>query len=188
MKKYTGIIIEQAGKLNSHVEKVLNLARAEGNLFTINKEQIDIEKAIENEVENIRLKYPVADITFTSSVAGKKINADAFHFANLVYNLLDNSIKYSHGVPRITVAVAEDKQNIILSVKDEGPGISKKHLENIFDKFYRVPGKQSTEVAGFGLGLFYVKKICDAHKWKITAASELDKGTTITVLIPKKYE
>ena len=94
----------------------------------------------------------------------------------------------SASVPQINIAVAEDKQNIILSVKDEGPGISKKHLENIFDKFYRVPGKQSTEVAGFGLGLFYVKKICDAHKWKITAASELDKGTTITVLIPKKYE
>ncbi len=186
MKKYTGIIIEQAGKLNDHVEKVLDLAKAENNLFSINKEQVDPEAIIKDVVNNIRLKYPGADIKLSSPISQKQVSADGFHFANLVYNLLDNSIKYSGAAPQILIGLAEDKQNIILSVTDDGPGISKKHLENIFDKFYRVPGKRSNEVAGFGLGLFYVKKICDAHKWKIAAASEVDNGTTITIIIPKK--
>ncbi len=183
MKKYTGIIIEQAGKLNDHVEKVLDIAKAESNLFKINKEPVNAEEAISDVIENVKLKYPEAVIEFHSSLKGKKINADEFHFSNLVYNLLDNSVKYSTSTPHINITLAEDDQNILLAVKDDGPGISKKHLENIFDKFYRVPGR--SEVEGFGLGLFYVKKICDAHKWKITAASELNQGTTITILIPR---
>ena len=188
MKKYAGIIIDQATKLNNHVEKVLDLAKAEGTLFKINKEPLNLETVIQDVIENIRLKYPSAEIIFTYNASQKKINADGFHFANLVYNLLDNSVKYSNTTPQINISVTEDEQNIILSVKDKGTGISKTHLENIFDKFYSVPGKKLNEVAGFGLGLFYVKKICDAHKWKITAASELDRGTTITILMPKKYE
>ena len=187
MRKYTGIIIEQAGKLNDHVEKVLHLAKAESNLFKINKTTLDPELVINEVIENVRLKYPGAFIGFNSSITGKKINADTFHFANLVYNLLDNSIKYSTSAPRVTIDLSEQAKNLILSVKDEGAGISKKDLEHIFDKFYRVPAK-SNDVAGFGLGLFYVKKICEAHKWKITAASELQKGTTITVIMPGNYE
>jgi len=187
MKKYTGIIIEQAAKLNDHIEKVLDLAKAESTLFKITKEPVILETVIKDEVENIHLKYPAAVIAFRFS-SQKKVNADRFHFANLVYNLLDNSIKYSGSEPQINITVTEDEHNIILSVKDEGIGISKKHLENIFDKFYRVPGEKLNEVAGFGLGLFYVKKICDAHKWKISASSELNQGTTITILMPEKYD
>ena len=138
-------------------------------------------------MENIRLKYQNALITFTSVIPEKKISADGFHFSNLVYNLLDNSIKYSSGIPQVNIDVKEDQKNIIFSVTDKGMGISKSNLENIFDKFYRIPGKKLNEVAGFGLGLFYVKKICDAHKWKISAVSELNTGTTITILIPKEY-
>lgn len=183
MKKYTGIIIEQAGKLNDHVEKVLHLARAENNLFKINKVQLDPEVVIKTVIENVSLKYPDSFIDFKSMIDGKKIHADAFHFANLVYNLVDNSIKYSTAAPRVMVELREQAKNLILTVKDEGSGISKKDLEHIFDKFYRAPAK-SNDVAGFGLGLFYVKKICEAHKWKIIANSELQKGTTVTVIMP----
>lgn len=188
LKKYSGIIIEQANKLNDHVEQVLDIAKAENTLFKISKEHVEPEKVIGEVVENIRLKYPNADITFTSPNLHRKLNADKFHFENLIYNLIDNSIKYSGDIPKINVNIREADQNIILSVKDEGIGISKKHLEHIFDKFYRVPGKKLNEVAGFGLGLFYVKKICDAHRWKISASSEPNKGTTITIVIPKKYD
>jgi len=188
LKKYTGIIIDQAAKLNSHVEKVLDLAKAENTSFKITREPVNIVAVINDVIENIRLRNQEAIIEFSSTSSSKKVNADAFHFANLIYNLLDNSIKYSQGVPHINIDVSEDRENIILSVNDEGIGISRKNLENIFDKFYRIPGHKINEVAGFGLGLFYVKKICDAHKWKIAAESELNKGTTITILMPKKYE
>ena len=188
LKKYTGIIIEQATKLNNHVEKVLDIARAESNLFKISKEPVNLEKVIRDVVENIQLKNSESIINFNCSLSRKNIRADEFHLVNLVYNLLDNSIKYAGSVPRIDINIKEENQNIIFSVKDNGIGILKKNLENIFDKFYRVPGKKLNEVSGFGLGLFYVKKICDAHKWKITAASEINHGTTITILMPIKYD
>ena len=188
LKKYTGIIIEQATKLNHHVEKVLDIARAESNLFKISKEPVNLEKVIRDVVENIQLKNSEAVINFNYSVSRKNIRADEFHLVNLLYNLLDNSIKYAVSVPHIDIKISEENQHIILSVTDQGIGIPKKNLENIFDKFYRVPGKKLNEVSGFGLGLFYVKKICDAHKWKITAASEINRGTTITILMPVKYD
>ncbi len=187
LRQYTGIIIDQAGKLNSHVEKVLNLAKAEGNLFKINRERIEPGKIINEVIGNIRLKYPEAKILFTPPSLPITVNADGFHFANLIYNIIDNSIKYSQESPRVNINFNETDKNTILSISDNGPGIPVKHIENIFDKFYRVPGRQMNEVAGFGLGLFYVKKICEAHKWKIMAASETGKGTTITIQIPKKY-
>jgi two-component system phosphate regulon sensor histidine kinase PhoR len=188
LKKYTGIIIEQAAKLNSHVEKVLDLAKAENTSFKITREPIIMGNVINEVIDNIRLKNQDAVITFSNPIPLKKINADGFHFANLVYNLLDNSLKYANGTPHIYIDVSEEKENITLSVKDDGIGISKKNLENIFDKFYRIPGKKINEIAGFGLGLFYVKKICEAHKWRISATSELNRGTTITIIMPKKYE
>lgn len=185
MKKYTGIIIEQANKLNDHVEKVLDLARAESNFFKIDPHPADLVMIINEVLENIQLKHEQAQIK-VSSLITKKVNVDEFHFANLVYNLLDNSIKYSGSIPKITITINQEKQHIILTFSDEGTGISKKNLEHIFDKFYRAPGKQLNEIPGFGLGLFYVKKICEVHNWKITASSELNHGTTITILIPQK--
>lgn len=187
LKKYTGIIIEQATRLNDHVEKVLDLAKAENTQFKINKEPVNLANVIRDVVDNIRLKYQDAEITFTSAIPERKISADIFHFSNLLYNLLDNSIKYSTGIAEVNLEVKEDQKNIILTVSDKGVGISKSNLENIFEKFYRIPGKKLNEVTGFGLGLFYVKKICDAHKWKISAISEPDAGTTIIILIPKEY-
>ena len=185
LKKYTEIIIQQANQLNEHVEKILDLAKSESSLFKIDKVAIDPKKIINDIVENIQLRQQDSFITVRDETGGKTIMADRFHFTNLVYNLIDNSIKYSNEIPRINITISEDDQHIILSFKDEGMGIEKRHLENIFDKFYRVPNKKANEIKGFGLGLFYVKKICTAHKWKIAAISEAAKGTTITILIPK---
>jgi two-component system, OmpR family, phosphate regulon sensor histidine kinase PhoR len=185
MKKYTGIITEQANKLNAHVEKVLDLARAENNLFKIQSVDTDASAIIYEVINSVNLKYPEAIISFDHGNEPVTLNADPFHFYNLVYNIVDNSVKYSRIEPRVSIKLTEEIKHLQLSITDEGPGIARKHLENIFDKFYRVPGKASTEVPGFGLGLFYVKKICDAHKWKITASSDGHSGTNLTILIPK---
>lgn len=185
MKKYTGLIIQQANKLNSHVERVLGIAKSESDLFKMNVEEVDAAAVINTEIENIKLKHPEATVHFSSSMQRQYIKADPFHFANIVHNLLDNAVKYSNENPNIAITLAEDNKAIQLCFKDEGIGIAKKHLDNIFDRFYRIPGNLQSEKTGFGLGLFYVKKICTAHGWKINAASEEDKGTTITITIPK---
>ncbi|MFT3680673.1 MAG: HAMP domain-containing sensor histidine kinase [Ferruginibacter sp.] len=185
MNKYAGLIIQQANKLNNHVEKVLGLAKTENDLFKMHVEEIDPALIITDIIENTRLKHPAADIGFMSVMLHPLIKADPFHFSNVVHNLLDNAVKYSDGTPHISVSLWEENKMLLLSVKDEGIGIAKKHLDNIFDRFYRIPGKQQNESTGFGLGLFYVKKICVAHGWKIAATSEEGKGTTITISIPK---
>ncbi len=185
MKKYAGIIIQQANKLNEHIEKVLGLAKTESNFFKMDIEEISPEEIVSAIIENIQLKHSDAVIDLKTLVTGVFIKADRFHFYNMVYNLVDNSIKYAKDIPHIHISIVQDKQYTQLIFEDEGIGMHQKHLHNIFDKFYRIPANRQQENNGFGLGLFYVKKICDAHKWKIHVASAEGKGTIITISIPQ---
>ena len=128
--------------------------------------------------ENLQVKI--------SSNSDFKILADEFHFTNIVHNLIDNSIKYCNENPSIKITIEEENKFLRLNFTDNGIGIANKNLTFIFDKFYRIPSTKSNEVNGFGLGLYYVKKICIQHNWKIVATNNKDKGITISILIPKK--
>ena len=116
-----------------------------------------------------------------NSALQQTIQADAFHFANIIYNFLDNSIKYCDKTPEININLANEGNNLVLKVADNGIGISPKHLKHVFEKFYRAPESKKLAVNGFGLGLYYVKKICELHGWKLKAESETGKGTVITL-------
>jgi two-component system, OmpR family, phosphate regulon sensor histidine kinase PhoR len=185
LEKYTGIIIDQSNKLNSHIGKILNVAKSDNAPLELDRQSIDVVAIIKNVIENIKLKHDNATITLN---AGQSVlvDADEFHFTNLVYNLIDNSIKYCDRNPEISVAVIEENSNVKIAFTDNGIGVSAKELPFIFDKFYRIPSTKSNEVNGFGLGLYYVKKICTLHGWKIAAANNPTQGITITLTIPKK--
>ena len=135
-------------------------------------------------IENIQLKYPESDIQIVTSETEVVFEADTFHFNNIVYNLLDNAIKYSEQQPVISIGIVKEANQIQLHFTDNGIGISNKNLPFIFDKFYRIPSTKSNEVNGFGLGLYYVKKICTLHHWKITAKNNPTNGITISIIIP----
>ena len=184
--KYTNIIIKQSNNLNKHIEKILNLAKADNAPLELNKKSINILPIIEDVIENIQLKYEFSTISVISENNNYFINADEFHFTNLVYNLIDNAIKYSENKPIISIKISENKDTIKLEFIDNGIGISVKNLPFIYDKFYRIESQKSNEVNGFGLGLYYVKKICDLHHWKIIAKNNTIEGINITVLITKK--
>jgi two-component system phosphate regulon sensor histidine kinase PhoR len=184
--KYTNIIIKQSNNLNKHIEKILNLAKADNAPLELNKKSINILPIIEDVIENIQLKYEFSTISVISENNSYLINADEFHFTNLVYNLIDNAIKYSENKPIISIKISENKDIIKLEFIDNGIGISVKNLPFIYDKFYRIESQKSNEVNGFGLGLYYVKKICDLHHWKIIAKNNTIEGINITVLITKK--
>jgi two-component system phosphate regulon sensor histidine kinase PhoR len=111
------------------------------------------------------------------------IEADVFHFTNLIYNLVDNSIKYCDEKPKIIIEISRTYTHLVIKFIDNGIGISEKKLPFIFDKFYRETTKNSNEVNGFGLGLYYVKKICELHKWQIMAKNNTEKGITVSLLI-----
>jgi two-component system phosphate regulon sensor histidine kinase PhoR len=186
LEKYTDIIIQQSTKLNNHIEKILNIAKSDHNALDIEKKEIHVLPLVSNIIENIKLKHPQLKAYVDSYKTEVAILADEFHFSNIIYNLIDNSIKYCEGVPEITIKITEESDTIQLEFIDNGIGISQKNISYIFDKFYRIRNSRSNEVNGFGLGLYYVKKICTLHRWKINAINNLTKGITISLLIPKQ--
>lgn len=184
LEKYTEIIINQSKKLNSHIEQLLNIAKSDNAPMKMDKKEIAILPIINDVIENMQLKHHELKVTINSK-EDFKILTDEFHFTNIIYNLLDNSIKYCDINPEITIHIFEEKNLLKLQFIDNGIGISNKNITFIFDKFYRIPSTKSNEVNGFGLGLYYVKKICNQHNWKIFATRNTEKGITITLELPK---
>lgn len=184
LEKYTKIIIDQSNKLNLHIEKILNIAKHDNSPAELHKVKLSVIPIINNVVENIQLKYENTTITIDTQVEDFWIISDEFHFINLVYNLLDNSIKYCDEKPIITIKLLQEQGLKKIEISDNGIGISTKELTLIFDKFYRSPTSKYSQVNGLGLGLYYIKKIADLHKWKILATNNNAKGITFTILIP----
>lgn len=183
--KYAEIIIQQSEKLNTHIEKILDIARSDDAPLLLQKQELKLVPLLQSVTDNLQLKHESLEVR----VEGDKeaaVFADEFHFTNLVYNLMDNSIKYCDQKPVISIRIKSLKQAIAIDFTDNGIGIPGNKLRYMFDKFYRIPNSKSNEVRGFGLGLYYVKKICLLHGWKISAANNDAKGITISLLIPEK--
>ncbi len=186
LSKYAKIIDEQNTRLNSQVEKVLQLARIEKGNFELNKENIELHLLLNSILDSIRLQVEKLGGTLTSefNATHTTINADKLHLTNIVHNLLDNAMKYCKSKPTIIVRTDNAPDgHVSLTIKDKGIGIEKENLGKLFDKFYRVPTGNVHNVKGFGLGLFYTKNICEAHNWKISVDSEPDQGTTVSIVM-----
>lgn len=183
---YTDIIINQGNKLNSHIEKILNIAKSDYAPLEIKKESVLIVPVLEEAIENIQLKYPEASVKIETLSKEYVLETDVFHFGNLVYNLLDNAVKYCNEKPEITIRISEENNCLRIEFSDNGIGIAPKKISYIFDKFYRIQNEKSNEVNGFGLGLYYVKEICNLQNWKIKAENNPQKGVTLTLAIPYK--
>ena len=183
LSKYADIITEQNQRLNEQVEKVLNIAKLEKDSFELKKEKIQLNDVVESIVNNEKMTIS-GTINLDQDPNELYINADILHFTNVVSNIIDNGAKYSKEEATIHVKTELKENASILSISDEGIGIRKEHLRNIFDKFYRVSTGDVHDVKGFGLGLFYVKNICDAHGWLLDVKSQIDKGTTFSIKIP----
>lgn len=181
--KYATIIKEQNLRLNNQVEKVLQLANIEGDSFELQKENLNLHDLINQVLMSNELAVTENGGFLKSelSAANPEIKADKFHVTNIIHNLIDNAIKYCQTVPEITVRTFEEKEKLHLVVEDKGIGISKDNHGKIFNKFYRVPTGNLHNVKGFGLGLYYVKKICELHGWKVNLQSELGIGTKIQI-------
>lgn len=184
LSKYIEIIIKQSQKLNMHIEQILSLAKTDSHNIDLNRTNVDLSEMFKLIKENISLKYSKKVSFVLLFPKNYLINADEFHFYNILYNIVDNAIKYAKENPEVTVMVNENKKYVDLSITDNGAGVSDKDLPFIFDKFYRVERKDSKEIEGFGIGLAYVKKICQLHNWKISASST-SSGLTILIQIPK---
>lgn len=189
LKKYNQIVVNQTKRLNEHIEKILYVAKTESKQMLIDKTKFELRPVLELVKDNIQLKYDKEidiDVITTKKYV---LKADEFHVYNILFNLVDNAVKYSGLSPKIEVVVAEINQQLSIQIKDNGCGIPTKDLPFIFDKFYRVTRQDIKNIEGFGIGLSYVKKICDLHRWKITIANNTEKGIVVTIIINQKdYE
>ncbi len=183
---YSGIIHDEAARLNMQVERVLQTVKAERREFQLNKENIDLHDLIKSIADsfNVNAKNNKGEIELNLSASNFHILADKHHLTNVIFNLLDNAVKYSTQSPAVTVSTINEGNKLLLSVADNGIGIKKEYLKKIFDKFFRVPSGNIHNVKGFGLGLSYVKSIAKLHHWKIKVDSEFGKGSTFTLVIP----
>ena len=187
LMRYANIIKDQNQRLNNQVEKVLQLAKIERDSFKLNVEKVDLHELLNSTLQSVELKVSEKGGLLKSDLQAKDpiISADKLHLSNIIYNLLDNAVKYCKESPEILVETKDLDDKIVLNVIDKGIGIEKENQSKVFDKFYRIPTGNVHNVKGFGLGLFYVKKICDAHEWKISLESQIGEGTKISVLMKK---
>lgn len=186
LSRYADIITDQNARLNSQVEKVLSLAKMEKEGFQLNRDQFDPHEVLHDIInsENLRIaRVNKGTIVKTFAQASIKITADKLHFSNVIYNILDNAVKYSDTTADIVVTTAIKDQKLTITIRDHGIGITKEELPKLFTKFYRVPTGNIHNVKGFGLGLYYVKNIADAHRWQIQLDSEAGEGTTFKIII-----
>ena len=183
LSRYSQIIKEQTQRLNSQVEKVLQIARIEQDDFGLHIETVDFHVLVQQIWPSIELKIDERKGRSLCHLDAEKplVQADKLHLTNILHNLVDNAVKYCKGEPEIDFRTKNEAGQLVFSIKDNGIGIPKEHQARVFDKFYRVPTGNVHNVKGFGLGLFYVKNICKEHDWKISLESEPGRGTTFFI-------
>lgn len=187
ISRLTGIITQQSKRLASHVEKILDLAKLDKNKYLMTVEKVDLIQVVESLRPAIELRIKSLDGKFTVDTDEKEIwiMADKIHLANILDNLLDNAIKYTIDKPEITLSASIVKNKVNLMIKDNGVGMDSMTQKKVFEKFYRSHTGNLHDVKGFGLGLFYVKNICNALSWKLKIESRPGSGTTIIITIPR---
>lgn len=186
----SNIIDEESKRLGYQVEKVLQAAIYDKGKIRLKLKEVDMNNLISKSMEHFSLQIKNTNglVSLNLSEELKLIEADEFHFTNVIYNMIDNAIKYCKEVPVIKITSFNKSAGVALVIEDEGIGISKEDQKRIFEKFYRVPTGNIHNIKGFGLGLNYVKKIIDAHKGVIKLSSELSKGTKFEIYLPEKQD
>jgi two-component system, OmpR family, phosphate regulon sensor histidine kinase PhoR len=187
IKPLTQIIEKEAKQLKHHAAKILELASLENDQIELSKELTELNAFIEQKQQTVELmmKDKGGELTLRFGAKHLYSKIDPVHFNNVLISIADNAIKYNEGAPQFLIETGEADSMVYLKFTDNGIGIKKEYLPSITEKFFRVPDVKRSGIAGFGLGLNYVKHIVDLHEGEIKFASEEGKGTTITILLPK---
>lgn len=182
-KTYLDMSNQQLSKLNVMVEKLLETATLDSDSLELNKEDYNLTELLEQIVEKHKMQTEIKTINFKSSSENVTANVDAFHFENALNNVLDNAIKY--GGDKISVEITQNSSNILINISDNGNNLTKANREKIFEKFYRISKGNTHDIKGFGIGLYYTKKIIEKHNGTILL--EFNNGlTTFKISIPNE--
>jgi two-component system phosphate regulon sensor histidine kinase PhoR len=184
--QYSEMIRDENRRMRRQAEKILQMAALEEGDFELKLSEVDIHEVIKDAVANIKLHIENrgGEITFTPEAEKYTMQADIVHLSNIIFNLLDNAVKYSPERPVITISTGNDRDGIVICIEDKGVGISDEDLKMVFKKYYRVSTGNVHDVKGFGLGLSYVKLMVEAHGGTIQLSSKLGEGTRVEIYIP----
>lgn len=187
LKNYAGIISDQNKRLETQIEKVLQLAKFEKNNLELNYEAIDLNKLVTEVAKGFQIQLSECNgkLELDLDNSKSKVWADKVHLTNVIYNLMDNAVKYCNEKPVIRISITDHDNRITLRVQDNGIGIDKKYHQRIFDKFFRIPTGNVHNVKGFGIGLNYVMNVVKGHKWDIALDSAPGKGSTFSITFPQ---
>ena len=180
---YANIIRDETNRLRGQVEQILKIAMVDNVKNKMKKESFDFNKMISDITENmmVRIENGKCKLDVHLDAKNSIVIGDKDHFVNVIYNLVDNALKYSKENPYLRIRTFNKKSKLVVEIEDHGIGIPKESQKHIFEKFFRVPTGNVHNVKGFGLGLSYVKKIVESHQGKIHLQSTPGKGTTFTI-------
>lgn len=185
-KEYLDISQNELQRLSLLVDKVLKLSMFEKKQMDLKFETIDLREVVDEVVDSLRLQLEKNKASLSVTQEGNTVmQGDRLHLLSVVFNLLDNAIKYSASDPVIKVDIKEQDHQLLLTVSDTGIGIEPEYKEKIFEKFFRVPHGDTHNAKGYGLGLSYVAQVVQKHKGKIEVESQPGNGTTFTITLPK---
>lgn len=186
IKYFAGIIKDENQRMNKQVQKILEAAKMERDNLELNLQPLHVHAYLEQAANNteINIQQKNGKIELSLLANNDRVEGDEVHLSNIFFNLIDNAIKYCDKEPHIQIFTSSNRNTLTIKIEDNGIGIKKEALNQIFDKFYRVHTGNVHNVKGFGLGLSYVKTVVEAHKGKIKAESSLGKGSKFIIELP----
>lgn len=186
VNRYAGIIFEEILRLRSNVQRVLQVAAAEQGSIRFERSLFDLHQMIHDTVRNLCLEEceKEVQVEFDLQASPSLVCADVVHMGNIISNLIENAVKYTGEKPEIGIYSVNQDEGIVISFCDNGPGIPKALQKKVFDKFYSRTNSTSEAKNGFGLGLFYVKTMIEAHGGWVELLSETGKGCRFNLYIP----
>jgi signal transduction histidine kinase len=185
-ENYLKLINNETKRLQTQVDKILQMALLDSGNLTLDKKVIDLHDSIKNVADGFQMiiEERQGSITFNLQASKHQIVADETHLNNVLFNLIDNAQKYSEEKPQIEILTEDSHDGIVLKIKDRGIGMDATTQKYIFDQFYRAQKGNVHTVKGFGLGLSYVKKIIEFHKGSISLNSEPGQGSMFQIYLP----
>lgn len=188
MEHLGGVINDETKRLRFLVEKVLQMSMFDKKKAVFKKKELDLNEMVENTAKSfsLRVEHTGGKIYTEIEAIDSTMYVDEMHFQNVIFNLMDNAVKYRKMDKPLDIYLRtwNDDEHLYLSIRDTGLGIKKENLKKIFDKFYRVHTGNVHDAKGFGLGLAYVHKVVDLHDGEIKVESEYGKGATFTIKLP----
>lgn len=182
---FVGIIADENQRMRMLVETILQSSKMANRNVSLNLTEVNINDIINKVAQSFKLTLDNRNGIMETRLDAvpPTLVADELHISNMIYNLVDNGLKYSESSPHIVISTWREGNNLLLSVQDHGIGIAKADQKHVFDKFYRVSTGNVHNVKGFGIGLNYVAQVVKLHHGSIALASEPGRGTTFTITL-----